>query len=294
MTRRLAVLLAAASLTLLAACGGGSGEERPAADATSDLQKLVLASASKATEAKTAHFEFTAEVPGPEGAPVTIKGTGAVDNSRPLISMQMDTGGLLPGGQAGGDTTTSFVFDGQAFFMRFPEALSAQLGGKHWVRFDANTLSAQSGLDFEELLAQFRSSDPLANLSLLTGAAEDVTEVGEEDVRGVATRHFKVTVSVEKSLAQVPERFRPAMSQLTEQLGTRTLPVDVWIGDDGLPRRLNYEVDLSKASIPGTEGLSGSVKTTMDVFDYGKPVEATVPPPEDTVNLGELIGQQGY
>lgn len=139
-----------------------------------------------------------------------------------------------------------------------------------------------------------RSSDPLANLSLLTGAAEDVTEVGEEDVRGVATRHFKVTVSVEKSLAQVPERFRPAMSQLTEQLGTKTLPVDVWIGDDGLPRRLGYEVDLSKASIPGAEGLSGSVKTTMDVFDYGKPVEATVPPAEDTVDLGELIGQQGY
>jgi hypothetical protein len=296
-TRRLPVLLASVLLAALAACGGGSGDGGEAAgngkSGRAELRELVLTSAFKAAEVKTSRFEFTANVPGPEGKPISLTGRGAVDNSLPLISMEMDTGGLLPGAGTA-DATTAFVFDGKAFYMRFPEALAAQLGGKHWVRFDTSALSKQSGIDLDTLLAQFRSSDPLANLSLLTGAAEDVSEVGTEDVRGVSTRHLKVTVNLDKAVSQAAARFRPAVSQLTEQLGTDTLPVDVWIADDGLPRRLVYQVDLTKASVPGAEGATGTVKTTMEIFDYGKPIEATIPPAEDTADFADVVGQQGY
>ena len=284
MRRRLAVLLATACLALAAGCGsGGSG----------DLQQVVLASAEKAADVDTARFAFTASIPGEAGQPAALTGVGAVDNTVPLISMDMDTGNLVPG--AGLGAKMSFLYDGTVFYMRFPDELAPQLGGKHWIRFDPATIPPGAGVDFDALLAQFRSSDPLANMSLLAGAGEDVSEVGEEIVRGVDTRHFKLTVDVRKSVAQAPEQVKASMSKLAEGLGTETLPVDVWIGDDGLPRRLAYEVDVAKIAPETTAGTGaapqGRLRTVMELFNYGEPVKVTTPPEDDTVDLGKLAGQ---
>lgn len=285
MPRRLAVLLATASLALAAGCGS---------DDPGDLQKVVLSSAEKAADVDTAHFAFTASIPaGAAGQPAALTGAGAVDNSVPMISMEMDTGNLVPG--AGLGAKMSFLYDGKVFFMRFPDELAAQLGGKHWIRFDPATIPPGAGVDFDALLAQFRSSDPLANMSLLAGAGENVEEVGQEKVRGVDTRHYRLTVDVGKSVAQAPEQVKASMAKLAQGLGTETLPVDVWIAGDGLPRRLVYEVDVAKISPETTAGTGappqGRLRTVMELFDYGRRVDVSAPPADDTVDLGKLAGQ---
>ena len=309
MNRRLTALFAAGTLAFLAACGGGDGNSSQAgsasdqkdtsAPATESTLDLVLASAGRAAEAKTARFEFKMTLPGPNGE-MSLTAAGASDSSVPLMSLDMDMASLIPGTPPGG-ATVSTVFDGKAVYMRFPEELAAGLpGGKRWARLDLASLSSESGIDVAALSAQFNSSDPLANIALLAGAAGDVTEVGTEEVRGVSTRHLKMTVDLQKAGEQLAsrisgpnaERLKAAVNQAASTVGVTQMPVEAWIDGDGLPRRLVYEMDLSKAKVPGAEGAAatGTAKVSMEFFDYGEDVKVSIPPADDTIDLAELLG----
>jgi hypothetical protein len=311
MNRRLTALLAAGSLALLGACGGGDGKSNQAGSATDKKDAsgesptplsaldLVLASAGHAVDAKTSRFEFTMSLTG-GAAPVNLTAKGASDSSVPLMSLDMDMASIIPGTPPGG-ATVSTVFDGKAVYMRFPDELAAGLPeGKRWARLDLAALSSQAGIDVASLSAQFNSSDPLANIALLTGAAGDVTEVGTEDVRGISTRHLKMTVDLQKATEQIAskisgpnaERLKAAVTQAATTLGATQLPIEAWIDADGLPRRLVYEMDLSKAKVPGAEGApaTGTAKVSMEFFDFGEDVNVSIPPAGETVDLAELLG----
>ena len=292
MHRRLIAVALAALCGLPAACSGGAGPAprvMPGTESAAgvDLHDLVLAAATKATEISRARFDFSMSLPGP-GSRVELSGTGAVDNEVPIMAVNLDIGVLgaaLPGGG-----TTSFVFDGRSFYLRFPDIVAGAMGGRRWVRIDLADLSRQSGVDLQAALEQFRAPDPGANLAMLTGAADDVRELGTEEVRGERTKHLRLTVDVDKALGKAPSRFRSSLSQLVSSLGTRELPVDVWIGDDLLPRRLGYEMDLSRGQLAGLPGAARSLRMRLEIYDYGQSVEAVIPPLEETINLSELPG----
>ncbi len=310
MNRRLTALLAAGTLTLLGACGGGDGKSNQAGSASDKKDSsastegmstldLVLTSAGRAAEAKTARFEFTMTVPGPNG-PLNLTAKGASDSSLPLMGLDMDMASIIPGTPPGG-AIVSTIFDGKAVYMRFPDELAAGLpGGKVWARLDLATLSSQAGIDVAALTAQFNSSDPLANIALLTGAADDITEVGTEDVRGVSTRHLKMTVDLQKASEQLgskisgpaAERLKAAVTQAATTVGVTSMPIEAWIDADGLPRRLSYEMDLSKAKVPGAEGTAatGTAKVSMEFYDFGKDVNVAIPPLDQTIDLADLLG----
>ncbi len=309
MNRRLTALCAAGALALLGACGGGDGKSQQSgsagtADKAGDAAELsaldlVLASAGHAADAKTSRFEFTMAIEGPNG-PLNLTAKGASDSSVPLMSLDMDMASIIPGTPPGG-AIVSTIFDGKSVYMRFPEELAAGLpGGKRWARLDLAALSSQAGVDVASLAAQFNSSDPLANIALLTGAAGEVTEVGTEDVRGVSTRHLKMTVDLQKATEQLAsrlsgataERLKAAVTQAATTVGVTQLPIEAWIDADGLPRRLAYEMDLSKAKVPGAEGApaTGTAKVHMEFFDFGEDIDVALPAPEETIDLAELLG----
>jgi hypothetical protein len=311
MNRRLIALLAAGSLALLGACGG-DGKTNQAGSAKQDTSDkggdnggtsvldLVLASAGLAADAKTSRFEFTMSVTGPNG-PVNLTAKGASDSSVPLMSLDMDMASVIPGTPPGG-ATVSTVFDGKSVYMHFPPELAAGLpGGKQWARLDLAALSGQAGIDVDALTAQFNSSDPLANIALLTGAAGEITEVGTEDVRGVPTKHLKMTVNLQKASDQLAsnfsgpnaDRLKAAVAQAAATVGVNELPMEAWIDADGFPRRLVYEMDLSKAKVPGGEGAApptGTAKVSMEFFDFGKDVDVKIPPASETIDLAEFLG----
>ncbi|MGH9002227.1 MAG: hypothetical protein ACRDYV_03780 [Acidimicrobiia bacterium] len=311
MNRRLTALLAAGSLALLGACGGGggtAGQSGSAADkagasgdaAETSALDLVLASAGRAADAKTSRFEFTMALTGPDGNPFSLTATGASDSSVPLMSLNMDMASIIPGTPPGGATISTIV-DGKAVYMRFPDELAAGLpGGKRWARMDLAALSADAGIDVASLAAQFNSSDPLANIALLTGAAGEVTELGAEDVRGTSTRHLRMTVDLQKATEQLAarlsgptaERLQAAVTQAAATVGVTQMPIEAWIDADGLPRRLAYEMDLSKAKVPGAEGApaTGTARVSMEFFDFGSDVDVDLPPADETIDFAELLG----
>ncbi len=57
-------------------------------------------------------------------------------------------------------------------------------------------------------------------------------------------------------------------------LGKRRMPMDVWIGADGLVRRVAYRMAIPVAATGGT--LTTTV--SLDMFAFGAPVHVAAPP----------------
>ncbi|MGH8998830.1 MAG: hypothetical protein ACRDY7_05505 [Acidimicrobiia bacterium] len=306
--RSVLVSLGLAFLLVVGACGDSSSDDSEAANvdatenggpesggAATDLQDLMLASATKAAEETTSRFEGTVTTPGPDGQPFELTMSGVSDTAKPRLSIDMDLGAIAGEGTSGVMKT---ILDGEVIYMRFPEAMLAGPGGgglpggKPWIRMDLDAAAEASGLNLGALLEQSKQADPSSYVALLTGASDDITEVGTEEVRGTATRHFKLTIDPAKMLEQAPPELKEAGKSLTATYGGTKIPAEVWIGeDDSLPRRISYRMDL--ASIEGAEaaGLgAGTITASIDIFDYGTPVDITIPPAAETTDLADVLG----
>jgi hypothetical protein len=54
---------------------------------------------------------------------------------------------------------------------------------------------------------------------------------------------------------------------------------------------MKYTVDLSKSKVASTNpAAAGSVAFTLDLFDFGVPVQATLPPADQVVDISALTG----
>ena len=114
--------------------------------------------------------------------------------------------------------------------------------------------------------------------------------VGTEDVRGSATTHYRAVVDLNKAADQSPTA-RDAIKSTVKLLGSSSMPVDVWVDAQGRVRRMKYVVDLSKSKVTAsTASVPGSVTFTLELFDFGVPVQAVVPPADQVVDLSALSG----
>jgi hypothetical protein len=286
---RRAAAVATLSLVTLAACGGGGDGAKSAAPASQSPEttttnaaptplELVLASSGKAADVSTMRFSLTMGTP--DGS---FTGEGAMDTGKPLMSMTMDMASLLPPEERKDGTKVSVVLNDQAMYMQIP-GLAQETGGKHWMRLDLATLGGDN--PFGAMAEQFRNADPSKSMEFLAGV-KDATVVGTEDVRGVPTTHYKITIDLQQAMTQMPENLKGFVSEVFSQMpGGGLLPGDVWLGGDGLPRRLSYEM-----SVPGGAGGAPVVlRFSMDTFDFGQPLSVTIPADNDIVDAGNLFG----
>jgi hypothetical protein len=112
-------------------------------------------------------------------------------------------------------------------------------------------------VDDDEALA---SLSPQKLLRILRDASSETEDLGDEEIRGVDTVGYRLTVDCEVALLSCDS----------------TAPVDVWIGDDGIVRRIELEDD------------DGNV--TFEFFDFGADVEIEAPPPEEVVDEDLVAG----
>jgi hypothetical protein len=286
---RRAATAATLSFLTLAACGGNASKSAaPAAKAESTTTttaaptplELVLASSDKVADISTMRFAATMGT-----AQGTFVADGAMDSKRPLMSMTIDMGSLLSPADQKLGTKVGMVMTDQAMYMQMP-GLAKETGGKHWIRLDFATLGDDNFLG--PLMEQLRDADPSKNVAFLEGA-QDVTTVGVEDVRGVSTTHYKFTIDLQKALAEAPENLRNILSKAATQLGSiPSMPGEVWLDADGMPRRFVYEMSLP---VPGDAPMT--VKADMEMFDFGQPVSVSLPADNDIVDAGTLFGAEG-
>ena len=147
----------------------------------------------------------------------------------------------------------------------------------------ANSFGNSAGVDFAQL-AQGNQSDPAQYLRWLWAVGEDVEELGTETVRGVETTHYRATVEldrvVEAGEPEVRDATRVWIDLLKRQLELGEVPIDVWVDEDGLVRRIEQEYEVG-----GTQ-----TQIRMELDDFGIEVDAEAPPADQVIDLGDLGG----
>ena len=154
-------------------------------------------------------------------------------------------------------------------------------------------LPQQPGVFFKLRTADVASSpvggmlDPSAQLHLLA-AVKSAEVVGEEEVRGEPTTHYRGTYDVPRALRGAKDLQQPGLrSLLGVGAGAETASYDVFLDEEGLLRRLRQTVEVPAG--PATGGQALAVTTTLELYDFGIEVKVPGPPAAAIRDGGPLL-----
>jgi hypothetical protein len=277
-------LAVAVAAVVTAGCGGGSTSSALSLDP-------VAAAATKSQSAGAARVRLSIAVSGPQGKTFRLRGTGAIDG--PSSDLRFKLGSLL--GRVGLPSAAmtqlahgsmreiTLQEDGDyIIYVRLGSLLSSQLpGGQQWIKLDLSKLGKSAGLDLSKLLSGSQMQ-PGDLLSLLQTEGAKIHKVGPATVNGAATTHYRVVVDTRSRLKDLTTS--PLLAGVAAQVPR--IPEDVWIGKDGLVRRVRVSLNLPHGAT--------AVRTTMamDIYDYGAQVDIAAPPSSQVFDATELA-QQG-
>jgi hypothetical protein len=280
---RVTTLIALLSAAFLAACGN---TKTP----TQTPQQIVSGAAAATAAAKSSKIDITVLTSGVSGSgDMTIAGMGAFDYGARTGRMTM----TVPTGTT--SMTLEMVLSGTLIYEKLPDVAAQQLGGKPWIKIDLADLSKLVSFDVSTL-ASSQSSNPAQALDFLRGVSSDVKEAGSETIRGAKTTHYQFTVDVAKAAAAAPEAQKQAMQHLAELYKDQQFSFDAWIDGDGRLRKMTYAVDLAKLKMPaeataamGAKALTGTITSTIELYDFGTAVKADVPPADQVTDFQTLM-----
>ena len=263
--RRLTALLAGAAVAaVLAGCSqdesaqpvaqsSPSASPSPSPSPAPNIGAIFRQAAISTDEAGSSRYSLTTTT--------TVNGTDVVFSGAGIYDWSTDTGQTtydVPGGKVqqrllGPDLYLALPQQPKAFFkLRTAEVAASPVGG---------------------------TVDPSAQLHLLAAVAE-AEVVGEEEVRGETTTHYRGTYTVARALKGARGVQQPALKSLLGVAASApTASYDVYLDDEGLLRRLEQTVE-----VPST-GQTLTVTTTLELYDFGIDVKV-IPPPGAVVRDG--------
>ena len=276
-----AVAIAAAAL-LTAGCGGGS---------TSNALSLdpVAAAAAKTQTAGAARIHLVMALTG-HGKTLRMRGTGVMDGTSTELSFKL--GSLLglaglpsaASKQLGHASMKEIALEQNGDYVIYMQlgSLASQLpGGKQWIELDVSKLGKSAGLDVGKLLSGSQLQ-PTDLLSMLKAEGAKVRKLGSARVDGAATTHYRVSVDLAQALKS-KGLTSPLLGSAVAQM--KTVTENVWIGKDGLVRRVALTYGLPLAGSP-------RLAMTMDISDYGAHVSIAAPPSSQVFDATSFA-QQG-
>jgi hypothetical protein len=219
----------------LAACGGA---KKNASETNASPPQAVREAAVKTVAQKGEHVALngTATLSGQQ---VIVTGNGDFKGHAGMFHLNFSAGGL--------SGTIDAVLDGTKLYLRSPLLAS---GSKPWLELDmARAKSTGTGATLSAIAAQ----DPTRTLEQL-GALSHVTKIGDEQVGGVATTHYR--------------------GRLAASASHSSGIYDVWVGADGYVHRVRVSSRIAAGA---------TLDATTDLSDFGKSVTVTVPPASQTV-----------
>jgi hypothetical protein len=269
MRRRLLASIVLPVLAFLAAgCGsGGSLALDPVASA-----------ATKTQQAGTYRFDFTANM-SVLGMQLSFGGSGASDEVNRQLEMSMDFKDLLPPALTKGGSVAKIVLADTVMYMQMPFVAGELPNGKSWLKLDLGSMPTASGVN----VGSFGQVDPQQWLQQLL-ASNDTKKIGTDSVQGEQMTHYATTVDPAK-LENVPAGRRAAVRKAMQQIGMKTIPVDVWVDGQGFLRREALSLTLGKAL------QSSKISMTFDLHDFGTAVDVTTPPADQVYDATALVKQ---
>src|SRR5919106_5427180 len=151
--------------------------------------RAVSRAAAEVQDAETFRMSFSmtmSGIPNISSESITMTGRGAFDYRRQAGRMTMDMGSMLGSLAPPGSTRVDMIIDGLVMYMRMPFLTRLIPGGRPWLELDLEEVGREAGIDLAAL-SQVGQSDPTLYLTYLSGASEDVREVGRQSIDGVAT-----------------------------------------------------------------------------------------------------------
>ncbi len=276
----LAGLLALLMAFAIAACGGDTVALDPVAEA---------ATRTGAADSMRIEMRMTMAAPEYGPKPVTFTTTGIAAGKRAAMTMRMPA---VEGVELGDIEIRS---DGLVVYMRMPFLQAAAPQLKPWIKIDLREAGKDLGVDFDALMELSAQMDPTKALAFLRAAGK-VDELGSATVRGVETTRYKGVIDLERYAKQLEKKgggkaAASSVRKLIELTGESTMPIELWIDEDSLVRRMAWEqtVSASAGQSPTT------VKATMDLFDYGVDANVVIPPDNQTSSFDDLqkLGEGG-
>jgi hypothetical protein len=153
-----------------------------------------------------------------------------------------------------------------------------------WVKMDYDRLPRTS----QERTAGSLGLDPGKLVRLLRGAlAGSLENVGREEIEGAPATHYTMNVSREKATRGLPNRERIRLEKVfaANAVDGDISKAEVWIGDDGRPRRILARLRQRVDSVTQVD-----LVVTLDISGYGDPV-TTEPPKKREVATVTSFGQ---
>jgi hypothetical protein len=254
-----AVAVVAAASVAACSSGGSVLESSSAAIQPAATPQFVAQSAERTVALETGHVEVVVTA---AGGTATI--TGQFDTAARTFAATVSAQGF---DSVLGDVSAEIAVADDVVYVK-PDGFGALLGGAAdtpWLSLDlgAEGLGGMGGTLPDDL--SIPAIDPSELLDELRAEGVAVTEVGTEDVRGVATTHYALVAPAGAT--------EPAWGDLT---------ADVWIDADGLVRRVSL-----------SSGGDDPFTMTAELFDLGAPVSINVPPADQVTDLTTLLGEDG-
>jgi hypothetical protein len=121
---------------------------------------------------------------------------------------------------------------------------------------------------------------------------------GEEAIGGIATTRYAGTIDLQKVLESFAEvvgedadvettQQLEAMVEQFEALGIDgNIPFQIWIDDEGLPRRQRITMDFGDL-VPGAG--DAHMEMTVDYSAFGEPVDVELPKASEVTDVTKMI-----
>lgn len=265
---RIAGLLALLGIAAVLAACGVSGTVDPVANA-----------ANKTEQSGGVKMAMSIDVAS-SGKTYSITADGLFDHQQGQLTIDL-SGALqsagVPALDAGAIKLLYLKEDGDpVVYLNIP-ALADRIPGKAWLRLDLAKAGKSLGVNLDQLLSQ-ANQNPAQTLDLLRSVGQ-VDKIGSATINGVSTTDYKGTIDLAKAAARKGSDAEQMVQRLIAQGAPAELPVEVWIGDDGLVRRLRLDEDLQAG------GSSLSAAVTIDLSDFGTDVSVAAPPADQVFDV---------
>lgn len=267
------------ALVISVMLGAGGAALMAGSDDGGDVT-LIAHSVDAVADAGSYRMAMTIEMAG-AGESFTMTGDG-IFREAPLAG-EMTMGVDL----VGESLDMKMILLNTTLYMNMGEAMGAA-APTPWVSID---LASVAGMGDVLGGAGPGNSNPRQFLEMLRGAGREQV-VGREDVRGVSTTHYTARITLKDALDAAGGTDRASLEAVLDGLGEGAagmeVPVDAWLDDQGLPRRIKIEMDLTgmDPSIPA----GASMTVTMEMFDYGIAVDVQAPPADQVTDMTEMMG----
>lgn len=271
MKMSLGVLLATAVLGLSAACGGGSSDQRPAAESKDGASQTPLAAADADESAEPlSRDNFVERL----GAAQREAGSVHLTMTSGTAGRQVEMTGDLQLGEDVESSASAISMDmGQmSMDLRLVEGVlylkMGELSRGKYVEIDLkdedNPLARQFG-------GMGKQGDPAEQLKVFRSALVDYDDLGDGgEIDGVPTTKLRLTLDTAKVLSEQGAEADRAVGKLPKQM-----TYDLYVGQgDDLLRRMTTDF--------------GGATTTIDWSRWGEPVEVEAPAKDEITDPGSL------